>query len=96
MSELTYTGSYKPGDRIVCTNDNIDGSYAGEEGTVLRTYRQGGGTFAPERNVEVVIFDIDDENDLAGTEDGRKQLLAALEDGDIFAPDSDDFEFEAA
>lgn len=95
MSKLPYTGSYKPGDRVRCLGDNIDGSYEGEEGTVIEVYRQSGGSLAPERNMEVVVWDCDAEGDL-DTEEARAVAVASHEDGALYAVTSDDFDFEAA
>jgi len=95
MSDLKYTGTYAPGDRVVCTSDDLDGSYEGEEGTVIKVYRQAGGIFAPERNVEIVVWDCDDSDDHASTEAGRELLAKAYEAGDVYASSSDEFSFDA-
>lgn len=92
--ELPYTGDFSVGDRVVVVADNEDGSWEGAEGTVIRTYRQAGGVFAPERNVEIVVPDDEDPEGLAETEEGRAKLVAAHEEGDGYFLDSDDFEFE--
>lgn len=92
--ELVYSGPFSVGQRVVVVEDNEDGSWVGEAGTVIRTYRHKGGVFAPERNVTVVVPDIEDEGDLAETEEGRAQLLQMHEDGDGFFLDSDTFGFE--
>src|ERR1043166_486247 len=94
--EQSYTGIFKVGDRVVVAVDNNDGSWEGEEGTVIKTYWQKGGLFGGPRNVEIVVPDIDDEDDLAETEEGRAELLRLYEDGDCQTLSSDQgFEFEA-
>lgn len=93
--ELVYSGPFSVGQRVEVVEDNEDGSWLGEFGTVIKTYRQGGGLFGDERNVTVVVPDIEDEDDLAETEEGRAQLLQKHADGDGFFLDTDTFEFEA-
>ena len=94
--EQEYTGRFAVGDRVVCTGDRLDGSWEGAEGTVIRVYHQKGGMMAPDRNVELVLFD--DEND--GKFDVQtKEGLAALgaqyeESGDPWLASSDEYEFE--
>lgn len=93
-----YSGEFSPGDRVVVTEDTIDGSYEGEEGTVVKTYFQKGGTFAPSRNVVLALPDCDRWNYDADvdTVEGREALAALAEDENIFLMSSDDFTFEWA
>lgn len=90
-----YTGSFAPGDRVVVTEDREDGSWVGAEGTVIKTYFQKGGTFAPDRSVEIVIPDDEDTAHLADTAEGRATLAAKYDDGEAYCLSSDEFEFEA-
>lgn len=93
--ELVYTGEYSVGDRVTVTVDNEDGSWVGENGTVIHTYRQKGGVFAPERNVTVVVPDIEDIDGLAESKEGLVALRKKHEDDDGYFLTSDEFEFEA-
>jgi hypothetical protein len=60
MTKETYTGIFSPGDRVTVVADNLDGSWEGASGTVVATRFQKGGTFAPSRNVELVLLDDED------------------------------------
>lgn len=95
--ELEYTGGFSPGDRVTVVEDSLDGSWEGASGTVVKVYRQAGGVFAPERNVELVMLDDEDTGEFnVETEDGRAALVAKYEEtGDPWLADSDDYEFEA-
>lgn len=89
-----YTGSFSVGDRVEVTAADEDESWIGEQGTVIKTYRQNGGIFAPERNVEVVVADTEDEDHLAETDSGRDKLLEDYEEGTGYFLTSDEYAFE--
>lgn len=97
QQEPQYTGGYEPGDRVVVVSDSLDGSWEGAEGTVVKTYRQKGGIFAPERNVELVMLDDEDSGEWGdlSTPEAREKLCASYEENDEpWLADSDDYEFE--
>lgn len=94
MAELKYTGIFSPGDHVIVTEDPRDGSWEGEECIVILTYRQKGGVFAPERNVEIVV-PFGEIEDAAETDEGLAALARQYHDGDLYALSSDEFGFEA-
>jgi hypothetical protein len=95
MSELQYQGGFAVGDRVEIV-EGEDGSWNGDEGTVIHVYRQKGGVFGPTRDVEIVVPDAEDPDGLAETEEGRAKLFKQYEDGDGYFLSSDDFVFDPA
>lgn len=58
---------YRVGDRIVCTGDDVDGSWEGSEGVIKRVHWQGGGTLAGSR--WIYYFEWDDEEGMRDEDD---------------------------
>jgi hypothetical protein len=50
---------FRVGDRVVCVDDNIDGSWEGEEGVVVTAEWNSGGMFAGPRWIYGIRWDTD-------------------------------------